>query len=159
MRNAWKAVIVLYFAAAGTAAALSFTVTGGWALTLDGTTLSGSAGSDFVSAHTSASNAVIIDIADAVDQFEVWYIDIHKVEGSWDDSLTVSAIRTTDGTGLGTISGGTALTEITDTATRFFQGTGNRSAIHIQFVLEGASVTLGAEAYSLQIVYTLLNDV
>ena len=125
---------------------------------LDGANLSGTAGSDFVSTHTSASNAVIIDIADAVDQFEVWYIDINKVEGTWDESLTISAIRTTDGTGLGTISGGTALMEITDTATRFFQGAGNRSSIHIQLVLDGESVTLGAGDLSLQIVYTLLSD-
>lgn len=150
--------VSLLLAAAVSAAALSFEVSGGWPLTLNASSLAGTAGSDFISTHTSASNAVIIDIADAVDQFEIWYIDIHKVEGTWDDSLAISAIRTTDGTGLGTIAGGTVLTEITDTTTRFFEGAGNRSSIHIQLVLDGASVTLGAGGYSLQVVFTLLDD-
>jgi hypothetical protein len=156
--NAGKAFVLFLFAAAVPAAALSFTVSGGWSLTLDGADLSGTAGSDLVSSHASASNAVVIDIADAVDQFEVWYIDIHKVEGTWDASLILSAIRTTDGTGLGTISGGTALREITDTETRFFEGTGNRGAIHIQLTLDGISVILGSITHSLQIVYTLLEN-
>ena len=157
MVKAVKAAILFHLAAALPAAALSFSVSGGWPLTIDGTNLSGTAGSDLVSSYLSVSNALVIDVTDAVDEFDVWYIDVHQVEVAWDNSLAMSAIRTTDGTGLGTISGGEALQEITGTATRFFEGTGNRSAIHIQLALEGVSVTLGGDTYSLQIVFTLLD--
>ena len=149
--------VTLFAAAALKAAALTFSVTGGWNLTIDGTDLAGPAGSDLNPTYTSVANAVVMDVTEAVDQFEAWYIDINKTDVSWDGSLTISAIRTTDGTGLGTISGGTALLEITDTAQRFFQGTGNRSSIQMQLQLDGVSVTLGNATFTVDIVYTLLD--
>lgn len=139
------------------AAAHSITLTGGWNLTLDGTQLSGGAGSDFPSSFTSASNAIVADITGTVDQFDDWAVDIHYTDVSWDSSLSLSVVRTTDGTGLGTISGGAPVMEITDTSARFFQGTGDRSSIHIQLILEGASVTLGENTFSVQLTFTLLD--
>ncbi len=157
MRRPAGLIVCLLFTAAIPAAALSFTVVGGWSLEINETNLSGTAGSDFTATSTSVANAAVVNVADAVDQFEAWYIDINKTDVAWDSSLTLSSIRTSDGIGLGTISGGTVLLEITDTAQRFFQGTGNRSSIQTQFQVDGLSVTLGVQALSVTIVYTLLD--
>jgi len=144
-------------AAAFPAAAHLITITGGWNLVLDGTMLSGPAGSDFLPSYSSDSNALVIDITGTIDQFDDWAVDVHKTDVSWDGSLTISVVRTTDGMGPGDISGGTAATQVSDTASRFFQGTGDRSSVHVQLLLEGASVTLGEGTRSVQITFTLLD--
>jgi hypothetical protein len=135
--------------------ALDFTVTGGWSLSIGGADLQGGPGSDLTDTYLSAANAVVIDITNAVDQFEQWYVDIHRVDVNWDSGLSLSALRTSDGSGLGTIAGGLAVQPVTTAAAEFFQGTGDRSAIQVQLVLSGVSVTLGRDGFSTQIVYTL----
>ena len=148
--------LVLFCVVAFRAAALDFVVTGGWLFTIDGTDLSGTAGSDLNPTYTSNADAVVIDITGAVDQNDPWRVDINKTDITWDNSLTLRIIRTSDGTGLGTISGGSPLFEVTDTAQPFFTGTGDRSSIQIQLQVDGVSVTLDAQVLSLQVVYTLL---
>ena len=137
--------------------ALDFSVTGGWDLTIDATDMTGGAGSDIASDYVSAANAVLMDITGTIVVAEPWYITVNKSDVEWDGSLHLSMQRSSDGTGTGTISGGTAWLELTATAQSFFQGTEDRASIQIQLMLSGVSVTLGSKVYTTQVVLTLLD--
>ena len=136
---------------------LSFTVAGSWSLVIGSSDLSGGPGGDLVPEFVSAADALVFEVTGAVDQFEAWYVDIQRIDISWDPALHIELQRTSNGSGIGTISGGTGFLEAEAASRRLFQGTGDRSSVLIQLKLSGVSVTVGADTYSTQIVFTLLD--
>jgi hypothetical protein len=134
---------------------LSFIVTGAWTLEIGADDLAGTTGSDFVSTHLAAVDELVIEVSEAVDQFEQWYIDAHIVETNWPAGCSLEVVRTSDGAGIGTISGGTTLLTLGDTAAPFFEGTGNRTSVFVRIVLTGMTVVVGADLYIADIVFTL----
>lgn len=154
VRNA-VAAIVLIAATVEPLGALTFDVTGSWSLTVDSADLAGVTGSDFVSTHTSAVDEVVIDVTEALDQYEQWYVDVHMTVTNWPGELHLEVVRVSDGSGSGTISGGTSLQELDGTATLFFEGAGDRTSVFVQIVLTGMTVTVDADLFTAQIVFTL----
>jgi hypothetical protein len=154
-RACWVALLLLL--AAANARALTFTVTGGWSLSVGLGDLAGPAGSDLVSLHTSAANAVVVDVAGALLDTQPWTVTIHRADVLWDPSLSLSMARTSGGLGSGSIIGGLTFQTVGAVAQTLFQGTGDRSSIQVQLRLEGASVTIGSRILTTQIVLTLLD--
>jgi hypothetical protein len=148
---------LLLLLAAADARALTFSVTGGWSLSLGLPNLAGPAGSDLVALHTSAANAVVVEIAEALLDTEPWTVTIHRTDVLWDPSLSLSMARTSAGLGSGTITGGLTFQIVGTVAQTLFQGTGNRSSIQVQMRLDGVSVTIGSRILTTQVVLTLLD--
>lgn len=137
---------------------LTIRVNGKWTITLKVADLVSSAGgSDFAGVLESAVNEISVTISKTTDPIaSPWRLDISRVDTTWDPSLVLYARRTGDGTGDGTINGGTVYQEITNTDQIFFDGTGDRSSIDIQLKLSGVSANnLMVTTYAATVYYTV----
>ena len=135
------------------AVGISITAGGAWTLNLNVTNLSGGGGSDFTMPQQSPTNQVTLRITGAAGL--AWHVVVDKTDTTWDSSLHLWVKRTANGTGTGTITGGTTYLEVTGAAQTFFSGTLNRQLITIQLQFTGASVTLGANSFVTTVRYTV----
>ncbi len=139
-------------------AVLSIATTGSWSLTVDATDLVAGAGTDLVSTQTSSSTQGSIDITGTTGSTDNWRVDVKRVDTTWDSDFTIYVRRTGDGTGTGTISGGTTFQAVTTTDATFFSGAGDRSGIDVEFKIEGFSVsTIPVDIYDTSITYTIVD--
>jgi hypothetical protein len=129
---------------------------GKWTIKLDDTNLTGGAGSDFITPLESVTDKVSVDITKTQGDTAPWRLDISKTDTIWPSSVEIYARRTADGTGSGTISGGTTYQQITDIDQTLCTGTGDRTNITIQLKLENVSVVMGLDDYTTSIVYTVV---
>ena len=132
--------------------AIAITVTGNWAETIDASDLLAGAGSDLRSTYESASNAGIVDISLTAGN---WALVVKKTDTNWHGNFHLYVKRTSNGSGSGTISGGTAYQEITDLDQSFFSGSNDRSNINLQLKLEGVSIQVPPDVYTATIYYTV----
>lgn len=133
---------------------LTLAVTGRWSIgTFRAAQLSGGAGTDFTGTQTSASNQVRLTIRNT--GTTGWGMTVRRVDTYWNPAMRVYVQRTDTGTGLGTISGGMGFQELTAMDTIFLSGTGDFSAIPLQFELTGFSAVVGIGAFSTTIFYTI----
>jgi len=138
------------------------TVTGDWNLTLDVTDLQGGAGSNLVGTHSSAVDVTRVtlkkDYGGTWWEFLInfdWRVDISKSDTNWDANLQLWTRRTGNGTGLGSISGGTAYQQVTGVDSYFFNGNFPHYNIPIQYQVRGVSVQVPADSYETTVVYTI----
>lgn len=143
------AVVICY---GGVCWAIGITATGSWSQTIDASNLTGGAGTDLNSTYQSASNAVVIDIIGAG---STWGVAVKKITSNWHSSLHLSVKRTSDGTGVGTISGGTSYQEVTDIDQSFFSGNRSRANVNVQFQLTGVSIQVPPGVYTATVYYTV----
>ena len=127
---------------------------GKWTIKLDETDLVGGAGTDFVSPLESAADKVDIDITNPAGN---WRMYIRRVDSVWNPNIRIYARRTTDGTGTGTISGGTNYQEITTSDVSFFSGTLDRTSIKVQLMVD-FSVAVGINDFTTAITYTVTDS-
>lgn len=139
------------------AAVINITVTGSWTQSVDKNNLTGGPGTDITGTFTSAQNANLITISGAKNKNDNWQINIKRINTAWNGSLQIFAIRTSSGTGKGSVSGGQAYIQVTTNDTIFFTGAGNRNGIQIQFQLTGASLQIAPSQYSATIQYTIID--
>jgi hypothetical protein len=123
---------------------------GRWTIDLDDTSLSGGAGTDFASPVESAADLVDVDVSNPQN---AWRIDIRRTDSVWHANLRIYARRTTDGTGSGTVSGGTTYQEITTVDQPFITGTLGRSNMKVQLAVD-VEVSVGIDNFSTTIYYT-----
>jgi hypothetical protein len=135
-------------------AAVSITVSGSWFETIDQSDLAGGAGSDLVSTYESAADQVVIDITGVGKKG--WRVDVRKIDSGWYGDLHLCVHRTSDGTGPGSISGGTSYQEIGDTYQQFFTGESNRRDIYVQLMLDGVSARMPCGNYHTTVYYTVM---
>ncbi len=139
-------------------AVLSIATTGSWSKSVDANDLVAGAGTDLVSTQTSSSNQGSIDVSGTTGDSDNWRIDVKRVDTTWDSDFTIYVRRTGDGTGSGSISGGTTFQEVTTTDATFFSGSGDRSGINVEFKIEGFSVgTIPVDTYDTAITYTIVD--
>jgi hypothetical protein len=131
--------------------------TGDWYLTIGSADLVSGPGSNLPSYFESASNLISIDITGAIDDNDNWRVDVKKTDGTWNIALHLNAYRTNDGSGTGSISGGTSYQEITSTDSQFFNGRGDRSDITVRLKMSGISVTLPPATYSTTVTFTVVD--
>lgn len=138
--------------------AISINVLGGWSLVIDSGDVIAGAGGDLTSQYLSNADAITINVADAIDDSDNWQIQVRKEDTLWHAALTLSILRTSDGAGTGTISGGNSLfLDLTAVDQFFFDGAGNRSIVDLQLRLSGVSVLIPSDNYSTVIYYTVID--
>lgn len=136
-------------------APISITVTGSWSENINASDLQAGAGSDLISTYESATDAVSIDVTETSGN---WAVDVKKIDTHWHSNLHLHIKRTSDGTGSGSISGGGAYQEVTDTDQSFFNGSGDRSNVNIQLKLTGVSVQVTPDTYTTTVYYTVYDQ-
>jgi hypothetical protein len=160
-KSAFLAILFLTVSGASLAFAtgqFDVTCTGGsWTVSLNVANLSGNGGTNFVTPVASAANQVTINVT-STQLSGNWRVDISRTDIAWNAGLRLYARRTADGTGTGTITGGTTYQQITTTQTAFFSGTRARNGITVQYQLDGLSVTLGQNNFTTTVNYTLVDS-
>jgi hypothetical protein len=144
---------------AGTArAAISITSIGFWAETIDATDLAAGPGSDLEDTYESAADQVSLDISGATGDSDAWRVDVRRVDSAWHADLHLHVQRTSDGSGGGSISGGSSYQEIGESYQSFFSGSGDRNQIDLRLKITGVSVQVPAAAYSSAVYYTVVDN-
>lgn len=133
-------------------AELTINVTGNWSETIDASDLQAGAGSDLKSTYESAADAGLLTISDTAGG--AWRVDVRRSDTTWHTNFTLSVKRTGDGSGGGSISGGTEYQAISTTNVEFFSGAGDRGIL-LQLKLDGMSLGIPPGAYSTTIIYTV----
>lgn len=117
------------------------------------------AGYDYDSYYESKSNQTKLTITPIPNS---WYnkyympftVFVYKEDQNWNENLNLEVkVSSTDHGN----SSGTQYQSITNYSTQFFDTVGRRTNIPIQYRISGLSVTIPAETYSVEIVYTVLN--
>jgi len=157
MTRTWEKITIALLAAlvvVNLDAAISISVTGSWSRTISQTDLqSQTAGSDLTAAYESATNQAVIGVSGAT--LLNWRVSVKRTDTSWNANFHLYVKRTGNGSGVGSISGGTAYQEITTSNVSFFTGSYNRSGINAQQKLDGVSCQIPAASYTTTIVYTV----
>ena len=148
---------MVLLAAGSAVAVIDITVTGSWTQSIDKNNLTGGAGTNLTSTYTSSQNINLIDITGQTSKWDNWQVNIKRIDTTWNSNLLVFARRTSNGKGKGSISGGLAYIQVTQSDTTFFTGAGDRSTITIQLQLTGASLTIPPNQYSTIIQYTVID--
>jgi hypothetical protein len=130
---------------------------GGWSKTISANNLVSGPGSNLIGEYESNSDLVEVNISGASGTGDNWRIDIKKTDTTWNNNLHFWAKRNNDGTGGGSISGGTSYLQITNIDQSFFSGSYNRDDIHIQYKLSGVSVSIPPKEYKITITYTVVD--
>jgi hypothetical protein len=153
------ALLSAILALAGTAwAELSITATGLWSETIDEADLASDPGSDLTSTYESPTDQVSLDITGAVDDLDAWRVDVTRFDATWHANLHLDLRRTSDGSGSGSISGGSSYQEVSETYQSLFSGSGDRTSINIQLRLTGVSVQVPSATYSTTVHYTIVDN-
>ncbi len=99
------------------------------------------AGTDYIGTYTSDASQMLVRVFQVGNN--TWSVSVrHSPNNDWDSSITLLAIRTGDGTGTGSIIGGSNYQTVTESDILFFSGQSNRSDIPIQYQLQNISVTI-----------------
>lgn len=132
--------------------------TGGWTnLVIDSSYLQGGAGTDLQGSYTSGVGATTISITGTSGE---WQVQVRKVEeGSnlWPNGVSLSVRRTGEGSGGGTITGGDSYISVTRRDVVFFEGTGDKTAIPVQYKISGMSVSVPPDTYSTTLTFTVVD--
>ena len=133
-------------------------VLGNWSKTLKASDIS-SAGSDYESSYTSKNKQSKITITPVPNsgynrRYMPFKVFVHKEDIEWHPNLKIEAMVSSNTHGN---SSGRSFQEITNNTTLFFNTLGRRKNIPIKYKITGLSVTIPAETYATEIIYTVLN--
>lgn len=157
-RLSQRLVVVLSLVAAQAPCAQpQITATGDWSTSVGPSDLQSGAGSDLVATHESAPGVGFLDISATAGPLDAWRIDVHRLDAIWHGDLTLSVRRTSDGVGLGGITGGTTYRTVGESPQSFFSGSGDRSLVNVQLRVTGVSVNVPPAIYSTTVVYTVVD--
>ena len=132
--------------------AIDITVTGDWFLTIDASDLQAGAGSDLNPTYFSATDQILIDIENTSAS---WAVSVRGTIPNWHLDFQFGVMRTTDGSGSGSISGGTSWLVVSGVDQEFFTGSLPRSNVSVQCGLTGLSVQVAPDNYLANIIYTV----
>jgi hypothetical protein len=140
-----------------TVQAQQVTVSGSWSLAIDETDLQSGAGSDLIDTYESNTNQVYVNVTKSGGLFTNWYwrVDITKTDGNWHNDFHLDVRRSSNGIGMGSISGLTSYQEIVNSAPPYFTGNRNRYLIGMQYRLRGVSVQVPPNTYTTTVIYTV----
>jgi len=109
---------------------------------------------------TSFNQLDVLNVAKAKD----WKVTVSRRDINWPGALTLSVKRTSPGTpcmGCAGVDGGTSpatYIPVTGSEQDFIFGTGEVNNVNIQMKIEGLSLTIDADSYSTEVIYTLFGD-
>jgi hypothetical protein len=129
------------------------TVTGNWQETIDGIDLQGEGGSPLKSIYTSAVDEISIDIQGR--RVNDWIVYVKRIDNTWNRDFRLKIRRTSDGTGSGSISGGTSYFNISKKDKQFFTGNKKRWNIDAQLKLKLRADVVDGGMYDTTVIYTV----
>ena len=136
----------------GDVRAQDISAVGGWSETIDSADLVSGPGSGLTDTYESLSGASTL----AVSYGGSWRVDICRADTWWSPDFSLYVIRSSDGTGAGSISGGLSYLEISTVDTEFITGSQDRSGIDAKYRLTGMSVGISPATYSTTVTFTIL---
>jgi hypothetical protein len=145
-----KTLLLLTLCTASQAADL--TSSGNWVETITAANLISGAGSDLQAQVESVSGVTTLTITNAPG---AWSLRARLGASQGHGDVTVYVKRTSAGSGSGTISGGNAYVELTNSDVEIFNGSEARSGISIQFKLIGLSHDIPPATYLSSITFTV----
>ena len=119
--------------------------------------LAGGAGSDLVPSKESSAGQATLDISATASSEDQWRVDVSRSDSVWPSGLDLDVRRSSNGSGAGSISGGTSYLSIGSSPATFFSGSGDRTSIGLQLRLTGLSVSIGPDTYSTTVTYTVVD--
>ncbi|MCF7984025.1 MAG: hypothetical protein K9L70_06445 [Thiohalocapsa sp.] len=135
------------------ASASGITVSGTWSETIGSDDLFAGTGTDIRSPIVSGAAQAVLDIADTGGRS--WTVYLRRAEIAWHADVTLSVRRSGDGSGSGSIVGGTDYRPVTASDQVFFTGSGDRAGIGIELRLEGVSVAQDPNLYETAVTYSV----
>lgn len=136
------------------ASASDITSTGDWTgLIINSGNLSAGIGSPLTATYESTATQITLDIANTLGN--PYDVLIRRSDINWHTAVILSARRTDDGIGPGTVSGGLAYQAIDTVDAVFFSGTDDNSTIHVQLQLTDVTVQVPPDTYSTTITFTV----
>lgn len=143
--------------------AITFTGSGSFTDTVDANdlTVANAAGNNLNSSYESSTTAAVVSVSNCKNKNDTWRVDVRRSDTNWSTGLHLYIQRTADGTGPGTITGGTPYgAEIGTTDAPFFSGEGDRANIYLQ--IKAASGTglfyaLAVALYQTNIIISLVD--
>ena len=146
----WKTLFVL--ALSGASQSADLTSGGDWVASVTAANLVSGAGSDLQAQFESVSGVTTLTITNVSG---AWSLRARRSGSQWHGDVTAYVKRTSDGSGSGSISGGTAYVALASTDTEIFSGSGARGSISLQFKLTGLSKTVSPATYLSSIIFTV----
>lgn len=135
------------------ASAIQLLVMGGWSESIGSSDLIAGPGTDIRSPIASGGSQAVIDITDTGGA--AWTLKVARQDVNWPTGVGIAVRRTSNGSGSGTISGGTGYVSVGGMEQVLCEGTGDRSNLAIQLKLEGLSVQHAPDTYGTNLVYTV----
>lgn len=129
---------------------------GGATRTIGPADLVSGAGSNLNSSYGDAA-ATSLTISNTGGGSDNWRIDVRKSDTTWNAALHLKVGRGSDGSGSGTVAGGTSFIEVTGSDSQFFTGAGDRSGISISYELTGMAVNIPPGTYSATVTFTVVD--
>lgn len=134
------------------AGAADLTALGTWVATISSQSLTGGAGSGLAQQVESLTAVTTLTISNTSG---AWSLRAHRSGGHEHGDVTVYVRRTSNGTGTGTIAGGSGYVELTTADAELFSGSENRNGVTLQFKISGVSHRLTPDTYFSNIVFTI----
>lgn len=124
---------------------------------IDSSCLVGGAGSDLIDSFESKLNATVINITGTGGSGDAWRVQLRKSSVSQLRGVAFYVKRTGDGSGSGTVSGGSSYVAVETSDTDFFEGSGDRTDITVQYKVSGISISVPPGNYSATIIFTVVD--
>ena len=124
------------------------------------------AGEDFAGTYETSPNHMRINVRIGAETYQnkmenKWSVEVQSRTRGWDKNLALYARRTGKGSGSRfdkAIKGGEVYREVGRQPFELFSCQGWRYDIPIQFELRGVSVLLPAKTYSMELIFTIIDD-
>ncbi|MCK5833798.1 hypothetical protein KAH81_09035 [bacterium] len=138
--------------------AIGITLTGGdWSKSLSETDIVGGPGGDFPNIHESVLDIVTIDVSGTIGDTDEWAVEAKIAGSGYPEELHLYIMRTSDGGGSGSISGGGAYIELTAEFGEIFTGSGDRNDINIREKISGVSATINVAPHDIPLQYRIVD--
>ena len=138
-------------------AGASIDASGSWPLSISSADLQSGAGSDLVPSFISSPSQVTLTISGTASPSSSWRVDVQESDIAWPGGVTLSVLRTSDGSGPGIISGGCAFKPVSGIPSPILYGQGDRSSIFLQLQLSGASIKTSPSNYLTSLIFTVVD--
>jgi len=135
------------------AQAAGMTLIGNWFEMIGTDDLVMGAGTDFRSTIETGAAGATLGITNT--QGAPWTLWVRRDASTLPAAVSIAVHRTSDGTGNGSISGGTDYLMVQDYEQLLFQGSGDRSGINLQLRVAGISISQGPGAQGCNLIYRL----
>lgn len=136
--------------------AIDIDAAGSWEPVIGSSDLAGGAGSDLKGDCQSERGATALHITGTAGSDDAWRVRI-RLGSPLPGGARLYARRTGDGDGSGAIANGTSYAEVTTSDIDFFNGSGDRMAVPVQYKLSGISISIPPGAYSPGIIFTVVD--